>query len=286
MNEQKTAFESLAIEGGQPVRTEPLPLEFPGAQWIDEREVEAAVRVLRSRSLFRYRGIEPLKEAHQLEVELSHFVGVKYAVAVSSGTGALHTALSALGVGPGQEVLIPAYLWVAVAGAVVNLGAIPVLTDINDTFCLDPSEVERQITPKTTGMILVHMSGAPGDVKALRAIAQERGLFLLEDCAQCAGGSVDGEKVGSFGDMATFSFQNNKNMTSGEGGCVVTNDQRLYRRALGCHDMGFPRDESGALVFDEPEMCLFARGYRLDELRAAVLRVQLQKLPYIVDAMR
>jgi dTDP-4-amino-4,6-dideoxygalactose transaminase len=286
MNEQKTAFESLAIEGGQPVRTEPLPLEFPGAQWIDEREVEAAVRVLRSRSLFRYRGIQPLKEAHQLEVELSHFVGVKYAVAVSSGTGALHTALSALGVGPGQEVLIPAYLWVAVAAAVVNLGAIPVLIDIDDTFCLDPSAVERQITPKTTGMILVHMSGAPGDVKALRAIAQERGLFLLEDCAQCAGGSVDGEKVGSFGDMATFSFQNNKNMTSGEGGCVVTNDQRLYRRALACHDMGFPRDEGGALVFDEPEMCLFARGYRLDELRAAVLRVQLQKLPCIVDAMR
>jgi dTDP-4-amino-4,6-dideoxygalactose transaminase len=103
MSEQKTAFESLAIEGGQPVRTEPLPLEFPGAQWIDEREVEAAVRVLRSRSLFRYRGIQPLKEVHQFEVELSRFVGVKYAIAVNSGTGALHTALSALGVGPGRR---------------------------------------------------------------------------------------------------------------------------------------------------------------------------------------
>lgn len=286
MSQQKTTVAALAINGGAPVRTEPLPLEFSGAQWMDEQEVEAAARVLRSRSLFRYRGIAPQKEAEHFEAEFARFLGVKYAVAVNSGTGALHTALSALAVGPGQEVIIPAYLWVAVAAAVVNLGAIPVLADIDDTFCLDPAEVEKQITGRTSGIIMVHMSGASGDVKAVQRIARRHNVFLLEDCAQCAGGSVSGQNVGSFGDMAVFSFQNNKNMTSGEGGCVVTNDRRLYRRAVACQDMGFPRDESGTLVFDEPEMCLWARGYRIDEVRAAVLRVQLRKLPGIVSAMR
>jgi 8-amino-3,8-dideoxy-alpha-D-manno-octulosonate transaminase len=111
-------------------------------------------------------------------------------------------------------------------------------------------------------------------------------LFLLEDCAQCAGGSIAGRKVGSFGDMAIFSFQMNKNMTAGEGGCVLTNDDRLYARAFACHDLGYARDESGRLRFDEPEMCLWGKGCRMDELRAAVLRVQLRKLPAITGAMR
>ena len=109
---------------------------------------------------------------------------------MASGTGALHVALSALGVGPGQEVIVPAYMWVAVAGAAINHGAIPVLADIDDTFCLDPRDLERRITPKTTGIMMVHMSGAPGDVEAVQAIAKKKGLWLLEDCAQCAGGTV------------------------------------------------------------------------------------------------
>lgn len=278
--------EKLAIDGGKPVRTKPLPLEFPGVHHMDAKEIQAAVRLLRARSPFRYYGIKLQKEVEKLEAEFARFLGVKHALAVASGTGALHAALSALGVGPGQEVIVPAYMWVSVVAAVVNHGAIPVLADIDDTFCLDPAQVEQRLTPKTTGIILVHMSGAPGNVAAIQKIARARKLWLLEDCAQCNGGSVAGRKVGSFGDIGVFSFQMNKNMTAGEGGCVVTNDFRFYRRAFACHDLGYARDENGRLIFTDPDLCLWGKGYRLDELRAAVLRVQLKKLPRIVGNMR
>ena len=275
----------LAIDGGSPVRSEPLPLEFPGVHYLDEGEVEAAVRVLRSRSLFRFYGIDLQGEAEAFESEFAQWLGIRHAVAVTSGTGALNVALSALGVGPGQEVIVPAYMWVSVVAAVVNHGAIPVLADIDDTFCLDPKSVEACISPRTSGIILVHMSGAPGDVKAIQQIASRYRVFLLEDCAQCNGGSVDGQKVGTFGNIATFSFQMNKNMTSGEGGCVVTNDLQLYRRAEACHDLGYARDDQGRLTLSELDYCLWGEGYRLDELRASLLRVQLRKLPRIVQAM-
>jgi 8-amino-3,8-dideoxy-alpha-D-manno-octulosonate transaminase len=286
MDKENTAREKLAANGGTPVRTDPLPLEFPGVHHMDEQEVEAAVRVLRSRSLFRYYGIAPQSEVATFESEFKSFIGVRHAVAVSSGTGALHTALAALGIGPGQEVILPAYFWVSVVAAVVNHGAIPVLADIDRSFCLDPADVERKLTAKTRGIIMVHMSGAPGDVTAVQSIARRSGLFLLEDCAQCAGGSIGGRKVGTFGDMAIFSFQMNKNMTAGEGGCVVTDDERLADRAFACHDNGYPRDANGRLVMDDPDFRLWGKGYRLDELRAAVLRVQLKKLPCTVAAMR
>jgi len=278
--------ENLAIRGGKPVRTTPLPLEFPGAQMMDEREVEAAARVLRSRSLFRYYGIQPQREVEAFEEEFARFVGVRHALGVSSGTGALHTAMMALAVGPGDEVIVPAYLWVSVLAAIVNCGAVPVLADIDDTFCLDPADLERRITPRTAGVVFVHMSGAPGDVEPAQAVARRRGLFLLEDCAQCAGGTLRGRPVGGFGDMAIFSFQTNKNMTAGEGGCVVTNDVRLYRRAFAAHDLGYARDEAGRLILDQADLRLWGMGYRLDELRAAVLRVQLSKLPAIACSMR
>jgi dTDP-4-amino-4,6-dideoxygalactose transaminase len=278
-------LERLAIDGGTPVRTNPLPLEFPGMHYLDDEELEAAVRVLKSRSLFRYYGIDLQGEVDAFENEFAKFTGVRYAQAVTSGSGALHTALSALGVGPGQEVIVPAYMWVAVIAAVVNLGAIPVLADIDDTFTLNPAEVERQITPRTKGMIVVHMSGAPADVPALLEIARNRHLFLIEDCAQCAGGSIGGKKVGSFGDMGIFSFQMNKNMSSGEGGCVVTNNTRLYQRAVAAQDNGYARDETGRAIYDNLDLCLWGRGYRLDELRGAILRVQLKKLPKVTAHM-
>lgn len=268
-----------------PVRKEPLPLEFPGVHHMDQEEIDAAVRVLGSRSLFRYYGVDLQEETASFETEFASFVGTKYALGLTSGTGALQTALSALGVEPGQEVIVPAYMWVSVIAAVVKHGAIPVLADIDQTFCLDPADVARKITPKTAGIILVHMSGAPGDAVAIQKLARQRGLFLLEDCAQCCGGSIDGRKVGTFGDIGIFSFQMNKNMTSGEGGALVTNDLKLYRRAFACHDMGYARDEDGRLMFDSPELSSWGMGYRLDELRAAILRVQLRKLPRTIENM-
>jgi 8-amino-3,8-dideoxy-alpha-D-manno-octulosonate transaminase len=254
----------LAIDGGTPVRAIPLPLEFPGIHHMDEEEVEAALRVLRSRSPFRYYGIDLQGEVQAFEDEFASFLGITHCLAVNSGSGALHVSLSALGVGPGQEVIVPAYMWVSVVAAVVNLGAIPILADIDDTFCLDPAAVEARITPRTAGIIAVHMSGAPANIEAIEKVSRKHGLFLLEDCAQCAGGSVHGNKVGTFGDMAIFSFQMNKNMTSGEGGCIVTNDLRLYNRAVACHDTGYARDSGGRAILDDLDLCLWGRGYRMD----------------------
>lgn len=276
----------LAVNGGKPVRTTPLPLEFPGVHHMGEEEIEAAVRVLRSRSPFRYYGIDLKGEVEGFESDFAKFLDVKHCLAVNSGTGALHVALAALGVGPGQEVIVPAYMWVSVIAAVVNLGAIPVLADINDTFCLDPDSVEAKITPRTAGVIAVHMSGAPADVEAISAITRKHGIFLMEDCAQCAGGSIRGKKVGTFGQIAIFSFQMNKNMTAGEGGCVATNDEYLYNRAVACHDTGYARDANGRAMFERRDLCLWGRGYRMDEIRASILRVQLRKLPNIIGRMR
>ncbi len=277
---------TLAILGGDPVRTLPLPLEFPGVHFMDQEEEDAVLRVVRSRSPFRFYGMDLRREAASFEQEFAAMLGIRFAVAVGSGTGALHTALGALGVGPGQEVIVPAYLWVSIIAAVVNRGAIPVFADIDQTFCLDPADVARKITPRTSGIVMVHMSGAPGDALEVLKVARANKLFLVEDCAQCAGGSIGGRKVGTFGDMAIFSFQMNKNMTSGEGGCVVTDDLQLHRRAVACHDLGYPRNDEGRMMFDLPEIQLWGLGYRMDELRAAVLRAQLRKLPKITAAMR
>ena len=282
---RRLAEPKLAINGGAPVRTTPLPLEFPGIHHMGEAEIAAALRVLRSRSPFRYYGIDLQGEVQAFESEFASFLGSAHCLATNSGTGSLHIALAALGVGPGQEVIVPAYMWVSVVATVVNLGAIPVLADIDDTFCLDPAAVEERITPRTTGIIAVHMSGAPADIKAIDKVAKKHGLFLLEDCAQCVGGSVEGQKVGTFGDMAIFSFQVNKNMTSGEGGCIITNDHRLYQRAVASHDTGYARDANGRAILDDLELCLWGRGYRLDEIRASILRVQLEKLPIIIGQM-
>jgi dTDP-4-amino-4,6-dideoxygalactose transaminase len=285
MNSLKERTRELAVNGGQPVRTEPLPLEFPGVHHMGEEEIDAAVRVLRSRSPFRYYGIDLNGEVEGFESDFATFLDVKYCLAVNSGTGALHVALAALGVGPGQEVIVPAYMWVSVIAAVVNLGAIPVLVDIDDTFCLDPDLIEAKITPRTAGVIAVHMSGAPADVEAISALTRKHGIFLLEDCAQCAGGSICGKKVGTFGQIAIFSFQMNKNMTAGEGGCIATNDEHLYNRAVACHDTGFARDANGRAMFERRDLCLWGRGYRMDEMRASILRVQLRKLPKIIGRM-
>ena len=213
-------------------------------------------------------------------------VGTKYAIGVTSGTGALHTALSALGVGPGQEVIVPAYMWISVLAAVVNLDAIPVLADIDETFCLNPAAVEKCITPKTRGIIMVHMSGAPGNAKAIQKIARDHKIFLLEDCAQCNGGSIKGQKVGTFGDMGIFSFQMNKNMTAGEGGAVVTNNHQLYQRAFACHDLGYARDENGRLIFDNPDSACGDGDIGLTSCALPWRGCSSRNLPRIIKAMQ
>lgn len=278
--------DKLAINGGAPVRSRPLPQEWCGAHYMDELESEAAARVCASKTLFRYYGLDLQNEVAQLENEFAAYIGVRYALAVSSGTGALQVALGALGVGPGDEVLVPGYFWVSTVGAVVRAGAIPVLVDCDATFSMDPQDAARKITPRTRVILIVHMGGVIGRVTEIVALARRHNLKVVEDCAQAAGASQKGVKAGAFGDMAIFSFQMNKHMTSGEGGMVVTNSENLYHRAFAIHDLGYPRNDAGRLVMDDPSLQLWGIGCRMSELTASVARVQLTKLDRITCAMR
>ena len=268
-----------------PVRRTRLPFEFPGGNWYDKAEEEEAVRVIRAKSPFRYYGPRCRNEVDHLEEEFARAVGTRYALATNSGTQALATAMSALGIGPGAEVIVPGYLWLAIVASVVRLGAIPVIAEIDDSFTLDPDDIEKRITPRTRLIVAVHMSGAAADMGRILKVARKHKIPVLEDGAQCNGGSFGGKKVGSMGAMGIFSLQLNKNMTTGEGGVIVTNSQRLIRRAFAIHDLGYPRIK-GRLVMKDGPYALWGFGGRLNEIAGAIGRVQLKKLPRIVAAMR
>lgn len=276
----------LAIEGGVPVRTTPLPWEFPGASFIGEEELELVTSVVRAHSPFRFYGPQAQHMVDMLEHEWCVAFGHKHALGVASGTAALTIAISALNLGPGDEVLVPGYMWVSCVSAVVRAGAIPRLVDIDDTFCMSPVDLKAKITPRTRAVLCVHMSGAPGHIKEIAALCKKKGLFLIEDCAQAAGASVDGIPVGRFGDIATFSFQLNKNMTSGEGGMVVCQDESLFRRIVALHDLGYPRTATGRLDTSSEKDQLWGMGARMAELPGALALAQLRKLPAITGAMR
>ncbi len=275
----------LAIKGGNAVREIPLPQEWCGVHHINEQELEAVAQVIRAKSPFRFYGLDLQDEVSKLEKEFAGYIGVKYALGVSSGTSALQVALGALGVGPGDEVILPGYFWVATIGAVVRSGAIPVLADSDDTFSVDPGEVEKKITSRTKAVITVHMGGVIGRVRQLVEVTKKHGLPLLEDCAQATGAAQHGAKSGTFGDVAIYSFQMNKHMTAGEGGMIVTNSKELFRKAEAIHDLGYPRHE-GRLDFGDPDTQLWGIGCRMSELTGAVARVQLTKLDGICKNMR
>lgn len=276
----------LAINGGTPVRTAPLPWELPGAHWIGEEEAELVGRVVRAQSPFRYYGADPQHMVDTLEAEFAARLGLRHALAVNCGTQALHICLAAMGVGPGDEVIVPGYMWVSCLSAVVRLGAIPRLADIDDTFCICPRDLEGKINARTKAILYVNMSGAPGRIAEVRRIASERGVLLLEDCAQAAGASQDGKPAGTFGDMAIFSFQQNKNMTSGEGGLIACNDEHLFKRAFAVHDLGYARTAAGRLDPSDENYQLWGVGARMSELSGAMALAQLRKLDRITGAMR
>ncbi len=266
---------------------EPLiPYEWPGSYFLGEEELAAVTSVLKARSPFRFYGHDLQGYADRLENAYRERLGRKYALAVNSGTAALSLAMSALGLGPGDEVLLPGYLWVSCLAAVVRAGAIPRLVDVDDTFCMDPADLERKIGAHSRAVLLVHMSGAPGAVDKIAAICRARKVSLIEDCAQANGASLHGKSVGSFGDVAIFSFQLNKNITAGEGGLLVCDEENLYRRAWACHDLGYPRNSEGRLDPGDPSLRLWGQGSRFPELLAAVVYTQLKKLDTIIGAMR
>jgi len=263
-----------------------LPQEWPGAHYYDHQEEEAVARVARSRSPFRFYGPDPQHEVDKFETEFSEYIGVDHCLGVSSGTAALQIALAAMGVGPGDEVLLPGYFWVSTVSAVVRSGAIPKIVDVDASFSLDPDDLESKISERSKAVIMVHMGGVIGNVNRVLDICKKNNLLLLEDCAQAGGTHQNGKKAGSFGDIAIFSFQLNKNFTAGEGGAVLTQSQKLYNRAFAIHDLGYYRNEEGRLDFEDPEGQLWGIGCRMNEFVAAVLRVQLKKLDDILHSMR
>ena len=195
------------------------------------------------------------------------------------------TAMSALEIGPGCEVILPAFLWVATVASVVSQNAIPVLCEVDDSLCMDPADLERKITARTKLIVPIHMAGTPCDMEAIMAVANRHGIPVLEDCAQCNGGAFRGHPVGTIGRIGIFSLQLNKNMTCGEGGLLITDDDRLYYRAFSAHDMGMVRID-GRLAPPEPYAVAWGGGRRMNELSGAVASVQIEKLPRIVASMR
>ena len=278
----------LAIQGGEPVRTKPLPPESPGIHYINEDEIDNVCQVLKARSPFRFYGPDVQHMCDKLEAEFRKLYGVKYALGVSSGTDALYISLAALGVGPGDEVLLPGYLWTSCLNAIIRLGAIPKLVDINDTFNMSPEDLEQKIGPHSKVVLVIHMSGLPGDIEDIINIAQKHGLKVLEDCAQSNGATLNGKPVGTFGDIGIVSFQINKSMTAGEGGMIVCNDDHLYKRCFGIHDLGYARNEVGILMDTscDEQYHMWGCGARMSELTGAVLLAQVAKLKDINKAMR
>ena len=258
----------------------------PGNDLIDELEVEAVTRVLRSGHLGRYGpDDDPAFGAEVLTFEqsIAQLVGVRHSVAVNSGTSAIWVLLSALGIGPGDEVIVPGFTFVASMSSIVYAGATPVLAEIDDTFNLDPRDVEARITSKTKAILAVHMLGAPCDLDGLLDVANRHGLMVIEDACQGFGGSYHGRNLGSSGIGGAFSFNIYKTITCGDGGMLVTDDHDVYERCFALHDQGHLPLRRGVEVGQRPFLGL---NLRMIELSAAVLNVQLTRLDRILSTLR
>jgi len=210
----------------------------------------------------------------QFEQDFAAYQGALFGIAVTNGTAALEVALAALGIGPGDEVIVPDFTFVATASAVSFTGALPVLVDVTpDTYCIDPDLVEAALTPATKAVIGVHMGGHPADLDRLVEIARKYGVYLVEDSSHAHGSEWRGRKIGAIGDIGTFSFQASKLMTAGEGGMIVTNSPELERTARSVHDCGRMPGEWFYSHF------IYGSNYRLSEWQGAVLSQQLRRLP-------
>jgi len=242
--------------------------------------------VLQSGHLSRFGDLDDPRFKHKvydLEREFAVFCGASHAVATNSGTSALLVSLHALGIGEGDEVLVPGFTYVATYGAIVHARAVPVLVEIDESLTIDPSDLERKVTDKTKAIIAVHMLGNPCDMSAVTAVADRHGLHLIEDACQAGGASFQGRRVGSLGTVAAFSFNRYKLMSAGEGGMVTTSDPALYERAFAVHDQGHTPLRSGKTQTDRS---LIGLNLKMNELTGAVALAQLRKLEGILAALR
>ncbi len=272
----------LAIYGGTPARSSRDSQLAPGGQAMDEAEEQAVLKVLRAKRLFRFSGQdEGESKADQFERAFASSVGTAHALAVTSGTAALVSGLQGIGIGPGDEVIVPAYTWMASATAVMTVGGIPVIAEIDESLTLDPVDVERKITPHTRAIMPVHMRGAPARMDAILEVANRHGLRVIEDCAQGNGASFQGRRLGSIGDVGCFSLQFSKIITTGEGGMVTTSDRQIWQRAFMFHDVA----AWNRLELPEEEV-LWGANFRMAEIPAAIGLVQMGRLQGIVADAR
>lgn len=276
----------LAVEGGIPVRSAPLPVGRGLSRFgIEERE--ATLEVLESRSLFRYYGPNLLHKVEDFEQAARELLQVRHAVATSSGTAALRAGLAALGVGCGDEVIVPSLTFIATVNAVVTSAAVPVFSEIDQTLGMDAADVERKITPRTAAIIPVHLDNGSCDMDAIMAVASRHSIPVLEDAAQAMGVTYNGTALGTIGDLGAFSLQLEKNVTSGEGGLLVSNSERLLMRAACYQDQGgqFVTSTGGGRVHDAEEPFV-GENLRMNELAGAIAAVQLRRLQGLLADQR
>jgi dTDP-4-amino-4,6-dideoxygalactose transaminase len=258
--------QKLALDGGTPVRTTP----FPAWPVFDEREEKALIEVVRS----GHWGVLTGTKVKEFEQRFAAYQQARYGICVVNGTAALGIAMRALDIGPGDEVITTSYTFIATVNVILSVGAVPVFVDIDAQTCLmDTDLLEAAITGRTKAIMPVHLAGCPGDMDAIMDIASRHGLAVVEDACQAWGAEWRGRRVGAIGDLGTFSFQASKNITAGEGGIVVTNDEELAERCWSLHNVGRTRD--GAWY----EHAIIGCNYRLTEWQGAVLLVQLERLP-------
>ncbi len=258
----------------------------PGAFLVGEEERREVEEILQSGYLSRYGSLDNpdfKQKVATLEKMFARQIGVKHCLAVNGGTSAIMASLAALEIRPGAEIIVPGYTYIATMSAVIAVGGKPVLAEVDDSLTLDPDDLQRKITDKTQGVIPVHMLGNPCDMDRIMAVAEAHRLFVLEDGCQALGAGYKGKSVGSFGDMGAFSLNVNKTITAGDGGLVVTNDQRLYERAFGFHDQGHIPSLLGV---EFGARTIIGINLKLNELTGAFAIGQLRKLDHIIQTLK
>lgn len=271
----------LAINGGPPVARELFPTTALGPAAIGEEEVQAVAAVVRSQKLFRFLDHEN-SQCTRLENLFKQMTGCPYALGVGGGTAALIAGLVGIGVGDGDEVIVPGYTYIASASAILICGAVPVIAEIDESLTIDPDDIEKKITSRTKAIMPVHMRGIPCDMDRILEIAKRHNLLVIEDCAQACAGSYKGKRLGSMGDVGCFSLQQYKVMTAGEGGMVVTHKREVFERAAIRHD--------SAMLFWNPSDTAVGpfpgENFRMNEMEGALGCVQFGRVEGIIARTR
>jgi len=271
--------DELAIHGGSPVRTTPLPAAYLGTSVYGAEELDLVSEVVRNRLPFREYGDGEPHMVTDLEDLGRQYFRMPFALATATGSGSFYCAMVGLGLGPGDEVIVPAFSWWTLFQAPLLVGVLPVFADIDRSLTLDPDDFERKITSNTKAVIVVHYQGAAGRLDRILEIATKRNIAVVEDCAQSCGATYQGEKLGSFGKVSCFSFQQNKIVSSGDGGMLLARDATVFERAVRFHDLGMMRPSLAKQLEGVPQVESFAGcQFRMNELTGAVALAQLRKL--------